>query len=48
MAGEAESAIERLEVLLSIPFDLTVAELRIDPAWDALRGNPRFEALLAR
>jgi serine/threonine-protein kinase len=48
MAGEAESAIERLEVLLSIPFDLTVAELRIDPAWDALRGNPRFEALVAR
>ena len=48
MVGETESAVERLRVLLSIPFDLTAAELRIDPAWDALRGDPRFEALIAR
>jgi serine/threonine-protein kinase len=46
MVGESESAIERLEYLLSIPFDLTPAELRIDLAWDPLRGNPRFEELL--
>ena len=47
MVGEEERAIEHLEQLLSIPFDLTPAELRIDPTWDGLRGNPRFEALLA-
>jgi len=46
MVGETESAIERLEYLLSIPFDLTVAELRIDPAWDPLRGNAKFQALV--
>lgn len=46
MVGESESAIKRLEYLLSIPFDLTVAELRIDPAWDPLREDPRFEKLV--
>ena len=46
MVGEAASAIERLEYLLSIPFDLTVAELQIDPAWDPLREDPRFEKLV--
>ena len=48
MVGETETAIDHLEYLLSIPFDLTVAELRIDPAWDPLRGDPRFEALIER
>jgi TolB-like protein len=47
MVGEDERAIEHLGQLLSIPFDLTAAELRIDPTWDGLRGNPRFEALLS-
>ena len=47
MVGEDDRAIEHLRQLLSIPFDLTAAELRIDPTWDGLRGNPRFEELLA-
>jgi tetratricopeptide (TPR) repeat protein len=46
MVGEMDAAIGHLEGLLSIPFDLTVAELRIDPAWDPLRGDERFETLL--
>jgi len=46
MVGEMDPAIDHLEHLLSIPFDLTVAELRIDPAWDSLRGDERFEALI--
>jgi TolB-like protein/Flp pilus assembly protein TadD len=48
MVGETDAAIDHLEHLLSIPFDLTVAELRIDPAWDSLRGTPKFEALIER
>jgi serine/threonine-protein kinase len=47
MVGEEERAIEHLRQLLSIPFDLTAAELRIDPTWDGLRGNPRFEELVS-
>jgi serine/threonine-protein kinase len=46
MVGETDAAIEHLEQLLSIPFDLTVAELRVDPAWDPLRTDVRFEALI--
>jgi len=47
MVGEEDRATDHLRQLLSIPFDLTAAELRIDPTWDGLRGNPRFEALLS-
>jgi hypothetical protein len=46
MTGREEEAIERLEYLLSIPSDMSVWMLRLDPAWDPLRGNPRFEALV--
>ena len=45
MTGRTDEAIDRLEFLLSVPSDLSVWLLRLDPAWDALRGSPRFEAL---
>ena len=47
MTGREEAAIERLERLLSMPSDLSVWSLRLDPAWDPLRENPRFAALVA-
>jgi len=47
MTGRHDEAIERLEYLLSVPSDLSVWSLRLDPAWDPLRANPRFEALVA-
>jgi TolB-like protein/Tfp pilus assembly protein PilF len=46
MDGDQDAAIERLEVTLQVPGGNTVALLRLDPVWDPLRGNPRFEALL--
>ncbi|MEJ2548856.1 MAG: hypothetical protein P8125_13765, partial [Gemmatimonadota bacterium] len=47
MTGRHDEAIERLEYLLSVPSDLSVWSLRLDPAWDPLRANPRFEVLVA-
>ena len=48
--GESQSAINHLEQLLSSSGGETVsvATLRIDPAWDALREFPGFQALLKR
>lgn len=48
MVGERDAAIDRLEYLLSIPGNLTVAWLRIDPTWDPLRSHPRFQRILSR
>jgi serine/threonine-protein kinase len=48
MAGEYDSALDRLEYLLSIPGYLTRAWLRIDPTWDPLRGHPRFKNLVGQ
>jgi hypothetical protein len=44
--GEHEAAIDQLEILLSIPSWVSVPLLRIDPIWDPLRDNPRFQRLL--
>ena len=46
MTERAEEAIDQLEYLLSVPSDASVWTLRLDPSWDSLRGNPRFEALV--
>ncbi len=48
MVGEYDAAVSRLEYLLSIPGWLTPAWLRIDPDWDPLRRNPRFQRLVDR
>ena len=47
LVGEANAAIDRLAYLLTIPSDMSVAVLRVDPMWDRLRSNPRFQRLLA-
>src|SRR5437762_7067606 len=44
--GERDLAIEQLKTLAKIPVGAHYGELRLDPFWDPLRGDPRFEKLV--
>ena len=45
LLGDADHAIPILQRLLQIPygFAITPALLRLDPVWDQIRGDPRFQ-----
>jgi serine/threonine-protein kinase len=45
LLGNRAQALDLLEPLLRVPDLLSPGWLRVDPGFDALRGDPRFEAL---
>jgi serine/threonine protein kinase/Tfp pilus assembly protein PilF len=45
--GERDLAIEQLEAFEKIPGGPTYGDLRLSPVWDPLRGDPRFEKVMA-
>jgi TolB-like protein/Flp pilus assembly protein TadD len=46
LTGDKEQAIAELTRLLRVPMGSSVANIRVDPAFVKLHGDPRFEALL--
>ena len=45
--GEKDLALQQLETSARIPNGLSYGELRMDPYWDSLRGDRRFEKIVA-
>jgi len=45
--GEKELAAEQLLLATQMPGDLNYGQLRLHPYWDPLRGDPRFEKIVA-
>jgi TolB-like protein/Tfp pilus assembly protein PilF len=46
LTGEYDLAMDKIEFLLTIPGDLSVPLLKIDPAYDKLRVLPHFQKIL--
>ena len=46
-AGERELALEHLEAIATVPCGPSYGDLRLSPLWDPLRGDARFEKIVA-
>jgi tetratricopeptide (TPR) repeat protein len=47
LTGEKDLALEQLDAVNNVPWGPTYGQLRLDSEWDSLRGDPRFEKLVA-
>jgi TolB-like protein/Flp pilus assembly protein TadD len=45
--GERDRALEQLEIVATIPAGPTYGDLRFNPCWDSLRGDKRFDKIVA-
>ena len=45
--GEKDLAIKQISATLQIPSTLSYGNLKLHPYWDLLRGEPRFEKIVA-
>jgi TolB-like protein/class 3 adenylate cyclase/Tfp pilus assembly protein PilF len=45
--GEKDLALEQVSAAAHIPSHLSYGHLRLHPYWDSLRGDPRFEKIVA-
>ena len=48
--GERGRALEQLEIVATIPTSVvgpTYGDLLLNPCWDDLRGDPRFDKIVA-
>jgi predicted Zn-dependent protease len=45
--GEKDLAIEQISAVERVPNNLSYGFLKLHPNWDSLRGDPRFEKIVA-
>ena len=45
--GERDRALEQLEIVAKIPNGPTYGDLKFNPCWDSLRGDKRFDKIVA-
>ncbi len=45
--GEKDLALEQLEIAVGLPGSLSYGQLKLHPFWDPLRGDSRFEKIVA-
>jgi tetratricopeptide (TPR) repeat protein len=47
MTGDRDGAFNKLGKLVKLPFGLNHGDLKLNPMWDDLRNDPRFDRILA-
>lgn len=47
MVNESDSAFKVLALSAKIPAGVSYGELKLDPCWDPIRKDPRFDKILA-
>jgi TolB-like protein/Tfp pilus assembly protein PilF len=47
MTGDRDGAFDKLDKLVKLPFGLNAGDLKLNPMWDELRNDPRFDRILA-
>jgi hypothetical protein len=45
--GKKDAALDELAATLKLPGYLSYGQLKLDPLWDPLRNDPRFEKIVA-
>lgn len=46
--GDQAAALTQLERLITVPFSVDYGDLVHNPAWNSIRGDPRFKSILER
>ena len=46
MTGDRNAIFDQLSKLVKLPFSLTHGDLKLDPVWDDIRDDPRFDRIL--
>jgi hypothetical protein len=47
MTEDCDATFDELSKLVKLPFGLTHGDLKLNPVWDDLRSDPRFDRILA-